>query len=60
MDIEAKAKEIIVDHITREGGLESVKFKYLLDTSRKYSIPLLDYFDKIGLTKRQGYTRLLK
>jgi hypothetical protein len=37
-----------------------VKFKYLVDTTRKYAIPLLDYFDKIGVTRRVGYTRLLK
>jgi len=54
------AKERLVSHIQQNGGLESVKFKYLLDTSRKYAIPLLDYFDKIGVTRRVGYTRLLK
>ena len=56
----AAAKERLVSHIQQNGGLESVKFKYLLDTSRKYAIPLLDYFDKIGVTRRVGYTRLLK
>jgi len=54
------AKERLVSHIQQNGGLESVKFKYLLDTSRKYAIPLLDYFDKIGVTRRVGYTRHLK
>ncbi|MBM4026769.1 MAG: selenocysteine-specific translation elongation factor [Planctomycetes bacterium] len=54
------AKERLVAHIQQNGGLESVKFKYLLDTSRKYAIPLLDYFDKIGVTRRVGYTRHLK
>ncbi len=56
----ATAKERLVAHIQQNGGLESVKFKYLLDTSRKYAIPLLDYFDKIGVTRRVGYTRHLK
>ncbi|MCL5282790.1 MAG: selenocysteine-specific translation elongation factor [Planctomycetes bacterium] len=56
----ATAKERLVSYIQQNGGLESVKFKYLLDTSRKYAIPLLDYFDKIGVTRRVGYTRLLK
>jgi hypothetical protein len=37
-----------------------VKFKYLLDTTRKFAIPLLDYFDRIGVTRRVGYTRYLK
>jgi selenocysteine-specific elongation factor len=56
----ATARERLVSHIREHGGLESVKFKYLLDTSRKYAIPLLDYFDKIGVTRREGYTRLLR
>jgi selenocysteine-specific elongation factor len=55
-----QAREKLVKYITEQGGLESVKFKYLLDTTRKYAIPLLDYFDRIGVTRRSGYTRYLK
>ena len=55
-----KARQILISHIKKEGLLESVKFKYLLDTSRKFAIPLLDYFDRINLTRRDGYTRYLK
>lgn len=55
----ATARERLVAHIRENGGLESVKFKYLLDTTRKYAIPLLDYFDKIEVTRRVGYTRHL-
>ncbi|HSW02257.1 MAG TPA: selenocysteine-specific translation elongation factor [Sedimentisphaerales bacterium] len=56
----AAAREKLVTYIKEHGGLESVQFKYVLDTTRKYAIPLLDYFDKIGVTRRMGYTRLLK
>jgi len=55
-----QARQILVSFINKEGRLESVKFKYLLDTTRKFAIPLLDYFDRIGLTRRVGYTRYLK
>jgi len=55
-----KARELLIAFIQKEGKLESVKFKYLLDTTRKFAIPLLDYFDRIGLTRRDGYTRYLK
>lgn len=55
-----RAREILVDYIHREGKLESVKFKYLLDTARKYAIPLLDYFDRVGVTRKVGHTRYLK
>ena len=55
-----EARQILTSYINTEGGLESVKFKYLLDTTRKFAIPLLDYFDRIGVTRRVGYTRYLK
>ena len=58
-DAIAIAREKLVDTIKAEGSLESVKFKYVLDTTRKFAIPLLDYFDRIGLTRRVGYTRHL-
>ncbi len=55
----ADARARLIAYIRENGNLESVKFKYLLDTTRKYAIPLLDYFDKIGVTRRVGYTRYL-
>ncbi len=59
-DAVEQARETLVTYIREQGSLESVKFKYLLDTTRKYAIPLLDYFDRIGLTRRSGYTRYLR
>ena len=59
-DAVEQARERLVAHIRKEGRLESVDFKYLLDTTRKFAIPLLDYFDRIGLTRRVGYTRYLR
>jgi selenocysteine-specific elongation factor len=55
-----QARQILTSYIQKEGGLESVKFKYLLNTTRKFAIPLLDYFDRIGVTRRSGYTRYLR
>jgi len=55
-----QARQTLIAFIKKEGKLESVKFKYLLDTSRKFAIPLLDYFDRIGVTRRVGNTRYLK
>jgi selenocysteine-specific elongation factor len=59
-DAVEQARQILVAFINKEGKLESVKFKYLLDTSRKFAIPLLDYFDRIGVTRAVGHTRYLK
>lgn len=55
-----EASRRLTEHIRKEGRLESVAFKYLLDTTRKWAIPLLDYMDKIGVTTRVGNTRYLK
>jgi selenocysteine-specific elongation factor len=55
-----RAKEILLAHFRDESRLESVRFKYLLDTTRKYAIPLLDHMDRIGVTMRVGNTRYLK
>ncbi len=55
-----RARQLLIDHITKEGRLESVQFKYLVDTTRKYALPLLDYFDRAGLLRRVGNTRYLK
>jgi selenocysteine-specific elongation factor len=55
-----KAQNILVALLEKEGRLESVRFKYLLDTARIFAIPLLDHFDRIGVTRRSGNTRYLK
>ncbi len=62
LDAIETAKRRIIEHINGngQGRLESVDFKYLIDTTRKYAIPLLDYMDKIGVTRRVGNTRYLK
>jgi selenocysteine-specific elongation factor len=51
-DAVAKARQAVVAHLNKESRLESVQFKYLINATRKYAIPLLDYLDKIGVTKR--------
>ena len=52
-----RARRPLVEHIEKEGRLESVQFKYLVNTTRKFALPLLDYFDRTGLLRRVGNTR---
>jgi len=40
-------------------GLRVSEFNQLLDTTRKYSVPLLEYLDSIGVTRRDGDLRFL-
>lgn len=56
----AKARQLVIDIIQAQGELTPANFRDQLQTSRKYIIPLLEYFDKIGLTIRQGNSRVLK
>ena len=55
-----EARRRLLAHFAKQDRFESVQFKYLVDTTRKYALPLLDYFDRIGLTRRAGNTRYLK
>lgn len=59
-DAIAEARERLEAHIGEHGKLESVDFKYVLETTRKYAISLLDHFDRIGVTTRSGNTRFLR
>ena len=52
-----RAHEILIAHFQKEGRLASVQFKYLLNTTRKFALPLLDYLDRLGVTRRVGNTR---
>ncbi|MEN6451705.1 MAG: SelB C-terminal domain-containing protein, partial [Thermoguttaceae bacterium] len=55
-----RARALLIAHLQAKGRLDSVDFKYLLDTTRKFALPLLDYFDRVGLLRRVGNTRFLK
>lgn len=54
------SRQKLVEHITKNGPLDSGAFKDVLGTSRKYSIPILEYWDAKGLTKRVGNARVLR
>jgi selenocysteine-specific elongation factor len=47
-------------HLEREHQITAAGFRDLIDASRKYSIPLLDYFDRSGVTLRSGDYRRLR
>jgi selenocysteine-specific elongation factor len=35
------------------------EIREILETTRKYAVPLCEYLDRIGFTKRQGDVRVL-
>ncbi|MFH1421603.1 MAG: selenocysteine-specific translation elongation factor [Planctomycetota bacterium] len=55
-----EAKNAVVAHFKSNPELTPADMKTMLGTSRKFAIPLLEYFDKINLTIRKGNHRVLK
>lgn len=53
-------QEEVVAFIRREGEIDAQRFKDLTGLTRKFSIPLLEYFDKIKLTIRIDDKRVLR
>ncbi|MCW5934660.1 MAG: selenocysteine-specific translation elongation factor [Fimbriimonadia bacterium] len=51
--------EITRKYIIEKGAMTAAEFRDLTQSSRKYAVPLLEYFDKIGFTTRQGDARVL-
>ena len=55
-----KAKSIITEFIKKNGSVTPAQTRDLLGASRKYIIPLLEYFDRIKLTIRKEDARVLR
>ena len=53
-------KEKLVDHLVKAGEIDMPAFKDMTGLSRKFSIPLLEYFDKTRVTMRVGDKRILR
>lgn len=55
-----EAKSIVTKIFHEEGEIVLAKFRTEMDATRKYALPMLEYFDKTGVTKRVGENRVLK
>lgn len=55
-DLELRLRE----HLNQHREITAAGFRDLLNASRKYCIPLLDYFDREGITLRVGDARRLR
>ncbi len=56
----AEAEEKLKEFFVQNDSLELSEFRDIIDSSRKYALPLLEYFDEQGLTYREGDKRYLK
>jgi selenocysteine-specific elongation factor len=55
-----KAESLLVQYLRDHREITPIEFKDLLGVSRKYAIPLLEYFDSQKLTIRVGDKRILR
>jgi selenocysteine-specific elongation factor len=54
------ARTRIVEFLEAKGTMLASEARDILGTSRKYVVPLLEYFDSHGVTKREGDARTLR
>jgi selenocysteine-specific elongation factor len=55
-----EARDLIRRHATEHGQIDAATFRDLIGASRKFSIALLNYFDRTGFTLRVGDQRKLR
>jgi selenocysteine-specific elongation factor len=55
-----RARNLLREHAEAHGQIDAATFRNILGASRKFSIGLLDYFDRTGFTLRVGDLRKLR
>lgn len=53
-----KGKELLTEYFSREKELSLATARDIFNTSRKYALPLLEYYDRIRFTRRVGDMRI--
>jgi selenocysteine-specific elongation factor len=56
---EARLRVLLAERMKNDGGLTVSQIREILATSRKYAVPICEYLDRIGFTRRQGDLRVL-
>jgi selenocysteine-specific elongation factor len=58
-DTEAEMRRLVTERLKEGPGLTVAEIRDILGTTRKYAVPLCEYLDRIGVTRREGDVRLL-
>ena len=58
-DGEARARELIGAELRDDKGLTISEIKEVLGVSRKYAVPICEYLDRVGFTRRVAARRVL-
>jgi len=58
-EVEAEMRRIVTERLRSGPGLTVAEIRDMLGTTRKYAVPLCEYLDAAGVTKREGDLRVL-
>jgi selenocysteine-specific elongation factor len=58
-DADAEMRQKVRERLAEGKGLTVAEIRDLLGTTRKYAVPLCEYLDRVGVTRREGDLRLL-
>jgi selenocysteine-specific elongation factor len=58
-DVAAELRRRVIERLAGGRGMTMSELRDLLDTTRKYAVPIGEYLDRIGLTRRDGDVRRL-
>jgi selenocysteine-specific elongation factor len=58
-DVVEQAKQIVRDQIAKTGSITVSQFRDITGSSRKYALPVMEYFDAVKFTRRRGDERVL-
>jgi selenocysteine-specific elongation factor len=59
-EAEAEMRRRVTERLRSGTGATVAEIRDLLGTTRKYAVPVCEYLDRVGLTKRAGDLRVLK
>ena len=57
-DADADMRRLITERLAQGPGLTVAEIRDLLGTTRKFAVPLCEYLDRVGVTRREGDLRL--
>ena len=58
-EVEADLRRKVIERLSDGSGMTMADLRDLLNTTRKYAVPIGEYLDRIGLTRREGDVRKL-
>jgi selenocysteine-specific elongation factor len=59
IEIESELRRRVTERLADGSSLAMAELRDLLGTTRKYAVPIGEYLDRIGLTRREGDVRRL-